>query len=166
MKTNRKRLNRKFTPEEDEKLKKLVNSFGDSAWDEISSMMPGRNPRQCHDRYTYYLSPFINNSPFTEEEDKRIIRLQPIYNGRWVSMAKKFKGRTEVQLKNRWNTLRKLQNRSEKQYSPPVEKAYTNDISGETSQLNEKEVNLFSELFAPTHLTFWVPDEQNDLFYN
>ena len=102
-----KRLNRKFTPDEDAKLKKLVGNFGESSWEDVAAFMSGRNPRQCRDRWFCYLSPSINNSPWTEEEDDRIIRLQPIYNGKWVKMSKKFKGRTDVQIKNRWNILKK-----------------------------------------------------------
>ena len=105
--TKGKRVNHKFTPEEDTKLKKLVNSYGESAWDDIANLMEGRNPRQCHDRWMYYLSPSINNSPWTQEEDKRIIKLQKEFKGKWVLMSKKFKGRTDVQLKNRWNYLKK-----------------------------------------------------------
>ena len=102
-----KRMNHKFTKEEDVKLKKLVNNYGESAWDEIASLMEGRNPRQCHDRWCSYLSPNINNSPWTEEEDKKIIKLQSEFKGKWVQMSKRFKGRTDIQLRNRWNVLKK-----------------------------------------------------------
>ena len=102
-----KRRNHKFTQDEDARLSKLVNNYGESAWDEIAALMDGRNPRQCHDRWCSYLSPNINNAPFTAEEDKKIIKLQPEFKGKWVQMSKRFKGRTDIQLRNRWNILKK-----------------------------------------------------------
>ena len=103
-----KRTNHKFTPDEDAMLKKLVGQYGESDWDEIASLMPGRNPRQCHDRWIYYISPNVNNSPWTEEEDARLIKLSKELNGKWVQIAKKFKGRNDTQIKNRWNILKKM----------------------------------------------------------
>ena len=105
-----KRTNHKFTTKEDERLKKLVKEYGTSAWDEISMRMNGRNPRQCHDRWIYYLSPTINNSPWTKEEDDRLIKLCRDLNWKWVKVAKHFKGRHDTQIKNRWNVLKKERN--------------------------------------------------------
>ena len=164
-----KRINHKFTPEEDAKLKKLVNNFGESAWDDIAALMNGRNPRQCHDRWMYYLSPTINNSPWTQEEDRRIIKLQPEFNGKWVLMSKKFKGRTDIQLKNRWNYLKKnLDQQSKSKISKNVKlpKPKSNKKPIPTippSQLTRKP-DIFDELFGlySTHqddddLTFEFP---------
>ena len=105
-----KRRNQKFTADEDKLLKKLVRNHGESSWELISSYMEDRNPRQCHDRWTYYLSPKINNSPWTEEDDKRLIDTCYELNGKWVKITKNFKGRTDVQIKNRWNYLQKTKN--------------------------------------------------------
>ena len=103
-----KRTNHKFTYEEDRMLRKLVKDYGESNWDEIASFMKGRNKRQCHDRWYYYLSPKINNQPWTDEEDQRLIKECYNMNGKWVQISKKFKGRTDTQIKNRWNLLKKM----------------------------------------------------------
>ena len=108
MKTEKKkRTNNKFTKEEDRALRTLVRHYGESAWDEISALMPGRNARQCHDRWVYYLSPKVNNMPWSEEEDQKLIHECYELKGKWVQIAKKFKGRTDIQIKNRWNLLKK-----------------------------------------------------------
>ena len=99
------RINRKFTSQEDTTLKKLVHDLGENSWSDISLKMKDRNPRQCHDRWFYYLSPKINNSPWTPEEDERLITLCYQLNGKWVKISKYFKGRTDTQIKNRWNIL-------------------------------------------------------------
>ena len=106
--STKKRTNNKFTYEEDRMLRKLVKDYGESAWEEIATQMHGRNPRQCHDRWAYYLSPKINHAPWTDEEDKRLIKAYNELNGKWVQIAKRFKGRNDVQIKNRWNTLKKI----------------------------------------------------------
>ena len=103
----KKRTNQKFKPEEDQYLRKLVKQFGLFAWEEIANLMGTRNARQCHDRWHYYLSPRINNEPWTEEDDRRLIKECYEMNGKWVKIAKKFKGRTDTQIKNRWNILKK-----------------------------------------------------------
>ena len=102
-----KRTNKKFSPEEDVRLKKLVNEYGESAWEEIAYQMKGRNPRQVHDRWVYYLSPKVSNAPWTDEDDEKLIQLTKELNGKWVQIARRFKGRNDTQIKNRWNILKK-----------------------------------------------------------
>ena len=105
-----KRTNHKFTAQEDAKLRKLVREYGTCSWEEVASHMEGRNQRQCHDRWIYYLSPSINNSPWTDEEDERLLSLCKELNYKWVKISKHFKGRNDTQIKNRWNTLKKKLN--------------------------------------------------------
>ena len=106
----KKRTNHKFKPEEDLQLRKLVKQYGVLSWEEIATLMEGRNARQCRDRWYYYLSPKINNEPWSAEEDRRLIQICYELNGKWTKIAKRFKGRTDTQIKNRWNTLKKTLN--------------------------------------------------------
>ena len=64
----------KFTHEEDEQLRRLVKVFGDNSWSEVASCMPGRNKRQCKERWTNYLSPTVNNAPWTVAEDSLLLQ--------------------------------------------------------------------------------------------
>ena len=98
---------KKFTREEDNKLREYVNELGEDKWEEIANLMGNRNARQCHDRWKYYLSPNVNNEPFTQEEDALLIKLVSKYGGMWVQISKKFKNRSDIQMKNRWNILKK-----------------------------------------------------------
>ena len=102
-----KRTNKKFTTAEDERLRQLVREYGEYSWAEIAKQIKTRNLRQCHDRWFYYLSPKVNNSPWSEEEDEKLIRLSSELQGKWVQIAKRFKGRNDTQIKNRWNILKK-----------------------------------------------------------
>ena len=108
---------KKFTREEDNKLRKYVNEVGEDKWEEIANLMGNRNARQCHDRWKYYLSPKVNNEPFTKEEDELLIKLVSKYGGMWVQISKKFKNRSDIQMKNRWNILKKQFNLMSPSYS-------------------------------------------------
>ena len=112
---------KKFTKEEDDQLREFVNEFGEDKWEEISKRMINRNPRQCHDRWKYYLSPKVNNEPFTQEEDQLLIKLVSKYGGMWVQISKKFKNRSDIQMKNRWNVLKKQFNVMVPSFTYPFE---------------------------------------------
>ena len=97
----------KFTIEEDEKLKSLVKKYGENKWDEISNEMPGRNLRQCKDRWMYYLSPNVNTAPWSNEEEQKLIQLVKEIGPYWVKIAALFDRRTDTQIKNKWNVLKR-----------------------------------------------------------
>ena len=108
---------KKFTPEEDEQLKMLVQQHGEYNWEKIAILLGNRNARQCHDRWKFYVNPTINKEPFTQEEDWLLINLVYRYGGMWVQISKNFKNRSDVQMKNRWKILQKQMNLSMPNYS-------------------------------------------------
>ena len=100
----------KFTPEEDQELIQLIEKYGTNNWSLVSSMMKGRNERQVKDRWFYYLSPDLNKSEWTQEEDNLLIAKVQELGSSWVKISKAFQGRTDVQIKNRWNILKRKMN--------------------------------------------------------
>ena len=84
----------KFSPDEDEKLKVLVRQYGVD-WKIISAVMKNRSPRQCRDRWKNYLSPDVNNNPWTPQEDALLIEKIKEFGRQWATIAKFFPQRTE-----------------------------------------------------------------------
>lgn len=101
----------KFSPEEDIHLVELVKIYGDSDWNKIALMMPGRNTRQCRERWRHYLTPEVTNAPFTPEEDSLLILKYAELGSKWKLMATFFKGRTDIAIKNRWLLLNRREQR-------------------------------------------------------
>ena len=97
-----------FTKQEDEQLVKIVNSLGKKTdWNIVSSMMKNRNSRQCRDRWMNYLSPSVNLSPFTADEDILLLEKYHNYGPRWVQISKHFNNRSDISLKSRFMVLKR-----------------------------------------------------------
>ena len=100
----RKYLRNKFTEDEDNKLKQLVDRYGDD-WCSIANEMTGRGVRQCKERWSQYLAPDIVRREWTEEEDMRLEQKVTELGRRWIHIKAFFPGRTDTSLKNRFNLL-------------------------------------------------------------
>lgn len=94
--------NRKFTREEDEKLKGLVKTYGEGAWSRIAEEMEGRNRKQVRERYINFLKKDRVVSEFTPEEDTIILQYVQENGRKWSSVAELLAGRTPIMIKNRY----------------------------------------------------------------
>lgn len=93
---------RKFTPQEDENLKCLIAQFGANNWVKVAKLMPGRNAKQCRDRYCNYLSVYHRKDPWGPEEDEILLSLLSIIGSKWVEISRHIPGRSGNDVKNRW----------------------------------------------------------------
>ncbi|OHT14534.1 hypothetical protein TRFO_15062 [Tritrichomonas foetus] len=101
---------RKFTKEEDDLINRMVSEHGEHFWKEISKLLTSRTPRQCRERWKHYLSPGIDNSPWTPEEDEILEHRYLILGPKWSLIRESLPGRTDVNIKNRYALLcRKVQ---------------------------------------------------------
>jgi hypothetical protein len=87
---------------EDELLARLVSHQGTRDWDLIACQISGRNARQCRDRWLSYLAPDVINGPWTAEEEQLLVRKYKQFGASWKRIATYFKGRTDINVKNRW----------------------------------------------------------------
>jgi hypothetical protein len=100
----RRRPRNYFTPQEDQLLAWLVNSYGE-AWQQIAQVFQSRTPRQCKERWTHYISPDVDHSPWTTEEDALVLQKAAELGRQWKLMERFFPGRKDSHLKNRHNAL-------------------------------------------------------------
>ncbi|XP_039859043.1 v-myb avian myeloblastosis viral oncogene homolog-like 2b [Simochromis diagramma] len=94
----------KWTQEEDEKLKTLVQKLGPNDWKTIASYIPNHTEHQCQHRWFKVLDPELVKGPWTKEEDEKVIELVNLYgNKQWALVAKHLKGRLGKQCRERWH---------------------------------------------------------------
>ncbi|KAK7478599.1 hypothetical protein BaRGS_00030131 [Batillaria attramentaria] len=94
----------KWTKEEDEKLRKVVEAKGLHDWKSVSSYFQDRTDIQCQHRWHKVLNPDLIKGPWTKEEDNKVIHLVQEYGPkRWTLISKHLKGRTGKQCRERWH---------------------------------------------------------------
>ncbi|XP_049429067.1 v-myb avian myeloblastosis viral oncogene homolog-like 2b isoform X1 [Epinephelus fuscoguttatus] len=94
----------KWTQEEDDKLKALVQKLGPNDWKYIATYIPNHTEHQCQHRWFKILDPELVKGPWTKEEDEKVIELVNLYgNKQWAMVAKHLKGRLGKQCRERWH---------------------------------------------------------------
>uniref|UniRef100_A0A8C9V5T3 Transcriptional activator Myb n=1 Tax=Scleropages formosus TaxID=113540 RepID=A0A8C9V5T3_SCLFO len=138
-KTGKRHLGKtRWTREEDEKLKKLVEVHGSEDWKVIASFLPNRTDVQCQHRWQKVLNPELIKGPWTKEEDQRVIELVQKYGPkRWSVIAKHLKGRIGKQCRERWHN----------HLNPEVKKtSWTEEEDRIIYQAHEKLGNRWAEI--------------------
>ncbi|XP_072297957.1 transcriptional activator Myb isoform X3 [Eucyclogobius newberryi] len=138
-KTGKRHLGKtRWTREEDEKLKKLVDLHGSDDWKLIASLLTNRTDVQCQHRWQKVLNPELIKGPWTKEEDQRVIELVQKYGAkRWSVIAKHLKGRIGKQCRERWHN----------HLNPEVKKtSWTEEEDRIIYQAHEKLGNRWAEI--------------------
>lgn len=121
----------RWTEKEDEVLRAAVKVLG-QRWKYVAKLISGRNERQCRDRYLLHLSPDLNTEKFTEEEDNLLRELYKESGPKWERFKERFKGRTAMALRNRWDHIKRIDARTasdesdnSEEVEPPIEEIAT-----------------------------------------
>lgn len=90
-----------FTEHENYIIKHFVKMYGED-WDRISRNLPGRTPKQIHDRYINYLRDGLIKAPWTNQEEQIVITMYQSIGAKWSKMIPYLPGRSGNDIKNRW----------------------------------------------------------------
>ncbi|KAH0788462.1 Myb-like DNA-binding domain containing protein [Histomonas meleagridis] len=104
-----------WTREEDEIILDFVKKNGVKDWAKLALLLNGRTGKQCRERFKNHLDSNVVRTPWTQEEDERLIEYHNKLGNQWTKISPYFPGRSDNCIKNRWNsTLRKRIERMQK----------------------------------------------------
>jgi hypothetical protein len=81
-----------WAAEEDALILRCMTS-GVQKWSEVAALLPGRNRKQCRERWYNQINPAIRKGEWTKQEDALLEYLHEIYGNRWSEIAKRVEGR-------------------------------------------------------------------------
>lgn len=129
-----------FTHDEDSKLIYYFGIFGHD-FDKISCYMPERKPKQLRDRFNNYLSHELKNSQWNSEEDDFLRSLVEEHGKNWKIIGKFFPYRTNISVKNRWNSITHIEPTTKTREEIRVEK-FMSDFNETIKILLQKNPNI------------------------
>jgi hypothetical protein len=108
----------KFSAAEDARLRGVISCGHCLDWTEVAKQMPGRNSRQCRERWNNYVNPSISYTPWTEAEDELLETKVAELGASWKIMTGSFPNRSKNQIRNHWFARAR---QMERKYSQPMQ---------------------------------------------
>ncbi|KAJ2079486.1 hypothetical protein H4R24_003754 [Coemansia sp. RSA 988] len=94
--------------DEDVALLAAVRLYGVGQWTKIAKHVPGRTDVKCRERYMNVLTPDVNNTQWSADEDARLVAIVArVGIGKWSYVADLLGGRTDNQCWRHWRSLHK-----------------------------------------------------------
>ncbi|KAI3502134.1 hypothetical protein L1887_30165 [Cichorium endivia] len=143
-----------WSEDEDNKLRAYIQRYGHWNWRLLPKFAGlSRSGKSCRLRWMNYLRPNIKHGNFTKEEEDIIVELHKKLGNKWSEMAAYLPGRSDNEIKNRWNThLKKRtqigQTMLENQHVGALEHEQANTKENPVKNLNLKLQQDFE--FLPT----------------
>lgn len=83
-------------------------------WVQISNGVKSRTGKQCRERWINHLNPELRKCQWSKEEDLKLLKLGENYPSKWAVISRHLSGRSQNQVKIRWNTLNNSSKRGQK----------------------------------------------------
>ncbi|KAG0030303.1 DNA binding transcription coactivator transcription factor [Podila clonocystis] len=90
-----------WTASEEAILTQAVRELSVENWHAIAMRVPGRNAKQCMQKWQTDLDPQINRLPWSVDEDERLVEAYHTFGNSWQQIAKMVETRTWYQCYNR-----------------------------------------------------------------
>jgi pre-mRNA-splicing factor CDC5/CEF1 len=71
--------------------------YGLNQWARVSSLLVRKSPKQCKQRWYEWLDPQVRKTPWTREEEEKLLHLAKIMPTQWRTIAGCLEGRTANQ---------------------------------------------------------------------
>ena len=79
--------------------------YGKNQWARISSLLVRKSPKQCKQRWYEWLDPSVKKTPWTREEEEKLLHLAKIMPTQWRTIAGCLEGRTASQCLQHYERL-------------------------------------------------------------
>ena len=161
----------KFSQEEDDLLKTLVEKSSDLDWFSISCHFDNRNARQCRERWYNYLDPSLTKGQWSEEEDRILLEKYQEVGTHWNAISRFLHGRSGNSVRNRFlmiqrriaKTQRLEQKKKRKQINPKSAQYILEENISRKNTSNTK--SLFDDLFPLKSLHDIFNENESELAF-